>query len=82
MKRHIPEALKISSLFVSSGLIICIILSLLLFGKGLQFVLPFLIIPVFIAVSLLTELIPFFRKHKVIKVIFLLLAVIIFIIIT
>lgn len=81
MKRDISEALKISSLFVSSGLIICIILSLLLFGKGLQFILPFLILPVFIVISLLSESIPFFRKHPILKFILLMLAVVGFVIV-
>ncbi len=81
MKKHIPEIVKISSIFVSSGLIICIILSLLLFGEGLQFIMPFLIFPVFFVVFLITELIPFFRKHPVLKVAVLLLTVISFIII-
>ena len=78
MKKHILKNLKISSLFAVSGLLICIVLSLLLFGEGLQFIMPFLIFPVFFVVALLTELIPFFRKHPVIKTIVLILTVIVF----
>lgn len=75
MKNNFSEALKYSSLFVAFGLMISLSLFFLFFGKGLQFVLPFILIPLFFVIFLVSEKLPFVNKHPAVKIIIGLIAV-------
>ncbi len=77
MTENMKKSLKIASIFVSEGLFCSFLVFFLLFGKGLQILMPFILFGIFFTVFLFFEKIPFIRKHLILKliIVFVLIAV-------
>lgn len=61
------KTIKIPLLFISFGFLVSLVFFFLLFGEGIQFVMPFILFAFFFVCFLLFEKIPFIRKHPFIK---------------
>lgn len=69
MTDNMKKSLKIASVFVSSGLMISFLIFFLLFGKGLQILVPLMLFCLFFIIFFLLEKIPFISRRPVIKAI-------------
>lgn len=67
MKNELKKSLKIACIFVSSGLFISFLVFFLLFGKGLQILMPILLSFSFFVLFFLLEKIPFISHRPLIK---------------
>ncbi len=81
MKNELKKSLKIAALFISFGLLISLFVFFLLFGKGLQILLPLIFFCIFFAVFFLFEKLPFIKRHTVLKIIAALILIAAFIVI-
>ncbi len=64
MKRKI----KIPLIFVSVGLLFAFSVFFILFGDGLQLLMPFILFWIFFACQLIMEKLPFTRKHALVRI--------------
>ncbi len=69
MTENMKKSIRIASVFVSSGLMISFFVFFLLFGKGLQILVPLMLFCLFFIVFFLLEKIPFISRRPVIKAI-------------
>ena len=69
MKTERKKSARIALFFVSCGLYVTFFVFFLLFGKGLQIILPGLLLTGFFVVFFITEKIPFIAKRPVVKAI-------------
>lgn len=69
MTDNMKKSLRIACLFVSSGLMTSFLVFFLLFGKGLQILVPLMLFCLFFIIFFLLEKIPFISRRPVIKAI-------------
>ncbi len=67
MNDELKKSLKIAALFISCGLFVLYFVFFLLFGKGLQILIPGILFIVFFAVYLVFEKIPFISERPALK---------------
>ena len=65
MKRSV----KIPLLFVSVGLLFAFCVFFVLFGEGLQLLMPFILFWIFFILQLILGKIPFTRKHPLVRLV-------------
>lgn len=68
MKSEIKKSLRIASLFVACGLYVSFIVFFFLFGKGMQILMPGILLGLFFVIFLVLEKLPFVRSHPFVKV--------------
>lgn len=69
MKKELKKSARIALVLVSAGLMISLLVFFLLFGSGLQILMPLILFCIFFVVFLILEGFPFIRKHFVVKLI-------------
>lgn len=69
MKKEALKALRITVIFIASGLAVSFFVFFILFGKGLQIFLPVILFAVFFTAFLLLEKIPLISKKPILKAI-------------
>ncbi len=79
MKKEIYKSMLISSVFISVGLFASIFVFFLMFGKGLQILIPFILFTVFSLIFFLLGKLPFIKKHFVIQIIIAVIFIVLFI---
>ncbi len=67
MNKELIKSLRIALIFIASGLFLSLFVFLLLFGKGLQILLPIIMLPIFFIVFLLFEKVPFIARKPILK---------------
>lgn len=78
MKEELKKSLLIASLFISAGLFISLFSFFLLFGKGLQIIIPSILFAVFFIVFLILGKIPFIKRWFILKFIIALILIALF----
>lgn len=79
MKKELKESLLIASLFVAVGLIVSFFIFFLLFGKGLQIIIPAILFSVFFIVFFILGKIPFIKRWFILKFIIALVLIAVFV---
>ena len=61
------KIIKTSLLFVSIGILLSLVVFFLLFGEGIQFVMPYILFVFFFTGFFIFEKIPFIKKRPLVK---------------
>ena len=61
------KIVKTSLLFISVGFLLSLVVFFLLFGEGVQFLMPCILFVFFFICFFILEKIPFVRKHPIVK---------------
>ncbi|MBR3767506.1 MAG: hypothetical protein IKL10_04605 [Clostridia bacterium] len=69
MKKELLKSMKTAALFIAFGLFISFIVFFLLFGKGLQILMPFMLFFMFFFLFFVLEKLPFISKKPLLKLI-------------
>ncbi len=77
MKNEIKKSLMIASLLISMGLFSALFVFFLLFGKGLQILMPGILFVLFFAIFFIFDKIPFTAKHPFLKAVLCIFSVVI-----
>ena len=69
MKKYCKKSTRLVLMFISVGMLFTLGVFFVLFGKGLQLLLPVILTAIFFVLFFVCDKIPFVRKHPLVKAI-------------
>lgn len=69
MKKELYKSMLISGVFISAGLFVSFFVFFLMFGKGLQILIPYILFAVYLVIFFVLRKLPFIKKYYILQLI-------------